>query len=143
VQPEILDILLRKVYVDFMDRGAGFSWCGECDMDRQGSLAFIFHFFNNFYTASSLVCSFCEAVPESPSGANTAVLSANVAVVDSVEVGRSVVYSRYNRRSRTLSWGKTALNSAKQYCLFSTASFVFCTIRCVCSVVECLSLKPN
>jgi hypothetical protein len=27
------------------------------------SLAFILHFFNNFYIASRLVCSFCEAMP--------------------------------------------------------------------------------
>jgi hypothetical protein len=38
----------------------------------------------------------CEAV------AATAVLSAKVAVVDSDEVGRSAVYSRYNNDPRTL-----------------------------------------
>jgi hypothetical protein len=34
VQPEILDVfLLRKVYAVYMDWRAGFSSCGECDMD--------------------------------------------------------------------------------------------------------------
>jgi hypothetical protein len=41
--------------------------------------------------------------------ANSAVSSANVAVVDSVEVGRSAVYSRYNSGPRTLPWGTPAL----------------------------------
>jgi hypothetical protein len=41
VQPEILDILLlRKVYAVYVDWRAGFSSCGECDMDRLGFLAF-------------------------------------------------------------------------------------------------------
>jgi hypothetical protein len=43
------------------------------------------------------------------SAANTAVSSANVAFVDSVEVGRSAVYSRYNSGPRTLAWGTPAL----------------------------------
>jgi hypothetical protein len=34
--------------------------------------------------------------------ADTAVLLANVAVVESVEVGRSAVYSKYNSGARTL-----------------------------------------
>jgi hypothetical protein len=41
--------------------------------------------------------------------ANSAVLSANVSVVDSVEVGRSVVYSRYNCGPRTLPWDTPVL----------------------------------
>jgi hypothetical protein len=41
VQPEILDIfLLREVYVIYVDWGAGFSSCGECDMDRLGFVRF-------------------------------------------------------------------------------------------------------
>jgi arginyl-tRNA--protein-N-Asp/Glu arginylyltransferase len=36
---------------------------------------------------------------------NTAVSSAKVAVVDSGEVGRSAVYSRYNNDPSKLSWG--------------------------------------
>jgi hypothetical protein len=40
-QPEILDIfLLRNVYVIYMDWGAGFSSCGECDVDRLGFIGF-------------------------------------------------------------------------------------------------------
>jgi hypothetical protein len=34
-------------------------------------------------------------------------------------------------------------NAAEQCCLFSRASFIFCTIRCVYSIVECLCQKPN
>jgi hypothetical protein len=45
-----------------------------------------------------LVCSFFEAMAGSLSVASTAVSLANVAVVDSGEVGRSAVYSRYNNR---------------------------------------------
>jgi hypothetical protein len=41
--------------------------------------------------------------------ATTAVSSAKVAVVDPGEVGRFVVYSRNNNRSRTLPWGTPAL----------------------------------
>jgi hypothetical protein len=37
--------------------------------------------------------------------ATTAVLSAKVAVVNSGEVGRSAVYSRYNIGPRILPWG--------------------------------------
>jgi hypothetical protein len=63
-----------------MDRGARFSSCNECYMDRLG--------FVGFHLAVSL---------------------ANVAVVDSVEVGRSAAYSRYNNIPRTLPWGTPAL----------------------------------
>jgi hypothetical protein len=55
------------------------------------SLAFIFHPFNHFYIASRLGCSICGAMPGSLSVGLTAVSSANIAVVDSVEVGRSAV----------------------------------------------------
>jgi hypothetical protein len=41
VQPEKLDIfLLRKVYAVYVDWRAGFSACGECDMDRLGLVSF-------------------------------------------------------------------------------------------------------
>jgi hypothetical protein len=40
---------------------------------------------------------------------NTAASSVNVAVVDSVELGRSAVYSRYNSGPRTLPRGTPAL----------------------------------
>jgi hypothetical protein len=51
------------------------------------SLALILHILIHFCIASRLVCSFHEAMAGSLSMANTAVLSANVAVVDSAEVG--------------------------------------------------------
>jgi hypothetical protein len=40
--------------------------------------------------------------------ASTALLSAQVAVVDSGVVGRSAVYSGYNNGPRTLPWGMPA-----------------------------------
>jgi hypothetical protein len=49
---------------------AGFSSCGECDMDRLGFVS-IYHPYLHL----------CEAMPGSLSVANTAVMSANVAVV--------------------------------------------------------------
>jgi hypothetical protein len=33
--------------------------------------------------------------------------------------------------------------AAEQYWLVSIASFILCTMRCICSIVECLCLKPN
>jgi hypothetical protein len=54
-------------------------------------LAFILHFLNQFWIASRLVCSLCEAMAGSLSVATTAVTSVKVAVVDSGEVGRSSV----------------------------------------------------
>jgi hypothetical protein len=65
-------------------------------------LAFILHFLNQFWTASRLVCSFCEAIAESLPVATTAVSSAKVTVADYCEVHRSAVYSRYNNDSRIL-----------------------------------------
>jgi hypothetical protein len=44
-------------------------------------LAFILHFLNQFWIASRLVCSFCEAM-----AGTLSVVSAKVAVVDSGEV---------------------------------------------------------
>jgi hypothetical protein len=73
------------------------------------SLAFTLHLFIHFCIASGLVFSFREAMPGSLSVANTAVCSANVAVVDSVEVGWSAVCSMYNSGPRTLPWGTSAL----------------------------------
>jgi hypothetical protein len=39
MQPDILDILLRKVYAVYVDWRAGSS-CGECDEDRLGFVSF-------------------------------------------------------------------------------------------------------
>jgi hypothetical protein len=97
VQPEILEIFFfRKVLlcmwsdVHIYPRIVNVTWA---DLD---SLPFILHLYNNFCKASSLVCSFCEAMPVLISVANTALSSAKFVVVDSVEVGRSAEYSRYN-----------------------------------------------
>jgi hypothetical protein len=51
--------------------------------------------------------------------ANTAVSSANVAVVDSIEVDRSAVYSRYNRGPMTLPWGTPAVTQESSVYLYS------------------------
>jgi hypothetical protein len=64
-QSKVRDILLRKVYVVYIDwRGADISSCGECDMGRLGFISFILHVFNHFCVASRVVYSFCEAVPD-------------------------------------------------------------------------------
>jgi hypothetical protein len=73
-------------------------------------LAFILHFLNQFRIASRLVCSLCEAVAGSLSVATIEVSLARVTVVDSGEVGRSAVYSRYNNGPRTLPCGMPALS---------------------------------
>jgi hypothetical protein len=59
-------------------------------------LAFILHLCNQFWIVARFVCSFSEAMAVSLSVASTAISSAKVAVVESGEVGRSAVYSRYN-----------------------------------------------
>jgi hypothetical protein len=48
------------------------------------------------------VCSFYKAMAGSLSVANTALSSTKVAVVDSAEVSRSAVCTRYNNGPRTL-----------------------------------------
>jgi hypothetical protein len=68
-------------------------------------LSVLLNFLNEFWIAGRLVCSLCEAIAGSLSMATTAVSSAKVAVVDSGEVGRSTVYSRYKNAPRTLPWG--------------------------------------
>jgi hypothetical protein len=67
-------------------------------------LAFIPHFLNQFWIASRSVCSFCEVMAGSLSVATTAASSAKFAVVDSGEVGKSAVYSRYNNGPGALPW---------------------------------------
>jgi hypothetical protein len=52
--------------------------------------------------------------------ATTAVLSAKVAVVDSDEGGRSVVYRRYSSGLRTLPWGMPAFTEESSVYSFST-----------------------
>jgi hypothetical protein len=85
------------------------------------SLGFILRLFNHFCIAPRLVCSFYEAMPGSLTVANTTVLSANVAVVDSFEVGKSAVYSRYNSGPRTLPWGTPALTEESS--VYSDSNF--------------------
>jgi hypothetical protein len=71
-----------------MKRETHFSSCGECDMDRLGSISFypILHFLNQFWLAAMLVCSFFEAMAGLVSVATTAVSSAKVPVVDLVSL---------------------------------------------------------
>jgi hypothetical protein len=84
------------------------------------SFAFILHFLNQFWIASRSICSFCEAMTGSLSMVTTAVSSAKVAVLDSGEVGRSAVYSRYNNSPRTLPWGTPALTDDSSVYSIST-----------------------
>jgi hypothetical protein len=51
-------------------------------------LAFTLNFFNQFWIATGLVYSFCEAMAGSVSVASTAVSSAEIAMLDSGVVGR-------------------------------------------------------
>jgi hypothetical protein len=70
-----------------MDRGARFSSCSECYVDQLGFIGFHSPFLTRFWISSRSVCSLCEAMAGSLSGATTAVSSAKVAAVDSGEVG--------------------------------------------------------
>jgi hypothetical protein len=78
-------------------------------VDQLGFGGFHSPFLNQFWIASRSVCSLCDTMAGSLSVATTAVSLAKVAVVDSGEVGRSAVYSRYNNGPRTLPWGTPAL----------------------------------
>jgi hypothetical protein len=89
--------------------GAYFFSCGECKVIDLDPLPFILHFLNQSWITSRLFCILCDAMGRSLSVASTAVSSAKVAVIDSGEVGRSAVYSRYNTGPRTLPWGTPAL----------------------------------
>jgi hypothetical protein len=53
--------------------------------------------------------------------ASTAVSSAKVSVVDSGEVGRSAVYSRYNNGPRTLPWDTSTLTEDSS--VYSVSTF--------------------
>jgi hypothetical protein len=108
--------------------GAHFSSCSECDVDHLESVESILHFLNQFWIASRLVCSFCEAVTGSLSMISTAVASAKVAVVDSGEVGRSAVYSSYNNGPRTLLWDTPTL--AGKIFVFSVSTFMRKCLLC-------------
>jgi hypothetical protein len=73
--------LVRGPISDLVDR-----WVTE--------LAFILNFLNQFWIASSFLCSLCEAITGSLSVATTAVSSGKFAVIDFGEVCRSAVYNR-------------------------------------------------
>jgi hypothetical protein len=94
-----------------MDRGTHFSSCSECDVDQ---------------IASRLVCSLCEAMAGSLSMNTTE--GSSEKVVDSVEVGRSAVYSRYNKGPRTLPWGTTIL--IWESCVYSVSTFTRKCLLC-------------
>jgi hypothetical protein len=80
-----------------------FSSSSDCYVDRPGFVAFHSPFFlNQFWIASMSVCSFCKAMAGSLSMATSALSSERFAVIDSGDVGRSEVYSRYKNGPRTL-----------------------------------------
>jgi hypothetical protein len=95
-------------------------------MDRLGSVGFYSPSLRQFCIASRLVCSFCETMAGSLSVASTAVLSAEVTVVESAEVGSSTVYIRYNNGPRTLPLGTTAM--VEESSIHSVSSF---TRKCI------------
>jgi hypothetical protein len=57
-----------------------------------------------------------------------AVLSVKVAVVDSGEVGRSAVYSRYNNCPRILPWGMPTLTEESS--MYSVSAFTRKCLLC-------------
>jgi hypothetical protein len=65
--------------------GAHFHLCNECDVDRLGSVSCNSPFLNQFWIASRLVYSLCEAMAGSLSMATTAVSSVKVTAADSGE----------------------------------------------------------
>jgi hypothetical protein len=93
-----------ELHIVYLNRGGGarFFRVGNVSWFDVHQLTFIHHFLNQFWIASRLVCSFCEAIAGSLSVASTAVSSAKFALVDSGEVDRSEVYSKYNSGPRTL-----------------------------------------
>jgi hypothetical protein len=109
VQPEILNIFLGELHIVYVDRAGRFSSCGECDMGRLCSVSLYYPFLDQFWIASRLVCSLCEAMAGSLPVSSTTVSLAKVAMVDSHEVGRSAVHRRYNNGPRTLPLGTPTL----------------------------------
>jgi hypothetical protein len=91
------------------------------------SLGFILHHSNHFCVASRFFCSFCEAVPGLLSVTNALAL-ANVVIVQSVEVGRSAVYSSYNSGPRTRPWGTPALTGESS--VYSDSDFTRMCLLC-------------
>jgi hypothetical protein len=89
-------LLLRKITLSVSTRRQFYLCTNNVVQTALDSLAYILHFFNNFWTASRLVCSLCEAMPGSLAVANTVVESANVAVVDSIDFGGFEVSSNYS-----------------------------------------------
>jgi hypothetical protein len=97
MQPVILDIFfLGELHTVCMYRGQVSLRVVNVPWTHLDPLAFILHLLNQFWIAVMFVCSSYEAVAGSLSVASSAVSSTKVTVVDSGEVGRSVVYSRYN-----------------------------------------------
>jgi hypothetical protein len=84
-------------------------WVGACLSVRVLNVTWIdldlLAFISTFWIARKVVYSSCQATALSLSLANTTVSSTNILVVDSVEVGGSAVYRRYNSGPRTLLWG--------------------------------------
>jgi hypothetical protein len=84
-------------------------------------IVFIHHFYKQFWIARKTVCCLYEAMAASLFVATTAVSSAKFAVVDSGEVGRPAVYSRYNNGPRTLPWCTHSLTGESS--MYSVSTF--------------------
>jgi hypothetical protein len=86
-------------------------------------------FLNQSWIASRSVYNFCEAMAGSLSTATTAVSSSKVDVVDSGEVGRSAVYSRYKNLHGTLPWGTPTLTDDSSVYSVSTLRGSVCYVN--------------
>jgi hypothetical protein len=97
-------VLLRDLHVIYMDDGHVSRRVVNVKWTDLVSSALIRQFFKPGLDSeeAGLEWSFWEAVAGSLSVATTAKSSAKVAVKESDEVGRSAVYSRYSKGSRTL-----------------------------------------
>jgi hypothetical protein len=130
MQSEILDIFLGELHIVYLDQGGWHVSLRVVNMTwiDLNPLAFILHFLNQFWIASRLVCSFCEAMARSLSVATTAASSAEAAVVNSGEVGRSSAYRWYNDDPRTLPWDTPALTVDSS--VYSVSTFMRKCVLC-------------
>jgi hypothetical protein len=102
-------MFLGELHIAYMDREPCPFSCCECDVNRLGYVTFKTPFLIQFWFASSVACSLSEAMAGSLSVSSTAVSSTKNALIDSGEVGSSVVYRKYNNDHMKMFWGTPAL----------------------------------
>jgi hypothetical protein len=114
LSPKYLTLLSGGICTSFIWTGGHVArHVGNVTWTDLVSLAFICHIFSQDWIARREAWSSWEAVAGSQSVVTTAVSSAKVAVMESGEVGRSAVYRRYSKGSRTLLWGTPALTGVR------------------------------